>query len=299
MSQNRPSWDARAWGARAVVLFKLRVVALLLVVAVGGAVLAAEPWLNHGRAWPDLAVLLLAGLLAAGGASALNEVWERDLDRAMERTQQRPLPRGDIPAALAALLGTGALGLGLLLAAWHRPQLGWAVAAGALIYLVVYTWALKRRTIVNIVIGGAAGSAAVISGAAAVGHWDNPAAWALAALVFLWTPTHFWSLALVYREDYHRAGFPMLPVRVPAAHAVRWVALHTVASVLVALLMAAWPRLGLAYALLVAPPSVYYLYQTWRLWRWPTAPEAKRLFHFSNVYLAWVTLAAVLTALPG
>ncbi|NPA27254.1 MAG: protoheme IX farnesyltransferase, partial [Chloroflexi bacterium] len=209
------------------------------------------------------------------------------------------LPQGQLRVEVAAGLGGLALLLGLALAAWYRPALAWAAAAGAGIYLLVYTWALKRRTILNIVIGGAAGSAAVISGAAVVGRWFDPAAWALAALVFLWTPTHFWSLALVYREDYRRAGFPMLPVRISPRHAAWWVALHTGASVLVALLMAVWPRLGWPYALLVFGPSVYYLYRTARLVRTPSAREARRLFHLSNLYLAWVTLAAAGVALMG
>ena len=164
---------------------------------------------------------------------------------------------------------------------------------------MVYTLALKRRTITNIVIGGAAGSAAVISGAAAVGHWDAPEAWALAALVFLWTPSHFWSLSLVYRDDYARAGFPMLPVKVAPRTAAVWVAIHTLSSVAVALGMTLFPRLGWPYGLLVLGPSAYYAWRTWRLMREPGPREAMRLFHTSNLYLAVVTAAAVLTALPG
>ncbi len=290
----------RSWWRTAMALFKLRVVALLLVVAVGGAVLAAPPWLNHGAAWPDLLMLLLTGTLSAGGASAVNQYWEQDLDARMRRTRRRPLPAGVVqPPRRALWWGLGMVFAAVLLAAWYRPQLAWAVAAGAFIYLVVYTLALKRRTITNIVIGGAAGSAAVISGAAAVGHWDAPEAWALAALVFLWTPSHFWSLSLVYRDDYARAGFPMLPVKVAPRTAAVWVAIHTLSSVAVALGMALFPRLGWPYGLLVLGPSAYYAWRTWRLMREPGPREAMRLFHTSNLYLAVVTAAAVLTALPG
>ena len=295
MLRRRPPW----WQIAAR-LFKLRVVALLLVVAVGGAVLAAEPWLAHGAAWRDVAVLVLTGALAAAGASAINQYLEQDLDARMERTRDRPLPAGLVRPPLWALVGgVGMVLVALLVAARHRPALAWAIAAGAFVYVVVYTWALKRRTIVNIVIGGAAGSAAVVSGAAAVGRWDAPEAWALAALVFLWTPSHFWSLSLVYRADYARAGFPMLPVQIAPRQAARWVALHTVGSILVAGLMAFFPRLGWPYALLILPPSVYYGYRTLRLWQQPGPREAWRLFHTSNAYLAAVTLVAVLTALPG
>jgi len=289
-----------AWWRAAVALFKLRVVILLLVVAVGGAVLAAEPWLDHGAALPDVAVLVVTGLLSAGGASAVNQYLEQDLDARMHRTRRRPLPAGRVqPPGLALGMGAGMVAAALLLAARHRWQLALAVAAGAFIYIVVYTLALKRRTIANIVIGGAAGSAAVISGAAAVGHWRSPEAWALAALVFLWTPSHFWSLSLVYRDDYARAGFPMLPVKVSPTTAARWVAVHTLASVLVSGLMAFFPRLGFPYGMAIALPSVYYVYRTVRLWKHPTAREAMRLFHTSNGYLAVVTAAAVLAALPG
>ncbi len=289
-----------AWWRTAVVLFKLRVVALLLVVAVGGAVLAADPWLAHGAAWPDVLILLLTGALSAGGASAINQYLEQDLDARMRRTRKRPLPAGQVrPPVWALVLGGGMVALALIVAAWHRPQLAWAEAVGAFIYVVVYTLALKRRTITNIVIGGAAGSAAVISGAAAVGRWYAPEAWALAGLVFLWTPSHFWSLSLVYKDDYARAGFPMLPVKVAPRTAARWVAVHTLGSVVVALLMALFPRLGWPYAALIALPSAYYVHRTLRLLREPTAAQAMRLFHTSNMYLAVVTLAAVLTALPG
>ncbi len=288
------------WWRTAVALFKLRVVVLLLVVAVGGAVLAARPWLDHGRAWPDVVILLLTGTLSAGGASAINQYLEQDLDARMRRTRTRPLPAGQVqPPVWALVLGAGMVVVAIGVAAWYRPQLAWAVAAGAFIYIVIYTLTLKRRTITNIVIGGAAGSAAVISGAAAVGHWNAAEAWALAGLVFLWTPSHFWSLSLVYRDDYARAGFPMLPVKVAPESAARWVAVHTLGSVVVAVLMAFFPRLGWPYALLIALPSAYYVHRTARLWRTPSAREAMRLFHTSNIYLAVVTLAAVLTALPG
>ncbi len=300
MSSSRLARAARAWWRTAVVLLKLRVVLLLLVVAVGGAVLAADPWLARGAAWRDVLILLLTGTLAAGGASAINEYLEQDLDARMQRTRSRPLPAGQVqPAIWALLLGIGMVAAALLIAARHRAQLAWAVGAGAFVYIFIYTLALKRRTITNIVIGGAAGSAAVISGAAAVGRWDAPEAWALAALVFLWTPSHFWSLSLVYRSDYARAGFPMLPVKVTPRTAARWVAVHTLGSVLVALLMAFFPRLGWPYALLLVGPSAYYAYRTLRLLRQPTAAEAWRLFHTSNLYLAVVTVVAVATALPG
>jgi len=294
------STEGAGWWRTAVALFKLRVVILLLVVAVGGAVLAAGPWLDQGAAWPDLLVLVLTGTLSAGGASAINQYLEQDLDARMQRTRHRPLPAGYVqPPIWALILGVGMVLAALVIAAWYRPQLAWAVAAGAFIYIVIYTLALKRRTVTNIVIGGAAGSAAVISGAAAVGHWNAPEAWALAGLVFLWTPSHFWSLSLVYREDYARAGFPMLPVKITPAAAARWVAVHTLGSVAVACLMAFFPRLGWPYGLAIALPSVYYVHRTVRLWREPSPQEAMRLFHTSNLYLAVVTVAAALAALPG
>ncbi len=290
----------QAWRTALVRLFKLRVVSLLLWVAFGGALVAVGPQIWSLQGAKDLLAVFLSGLLAAGGASALNEYLERDLDARMRRTRKRPLPQGQISPSMALFLGVVTLLLGTALGWWYRPALGVFVALGAFIYVVVYTLGLKRRSITNIVIGGAAGSAAVLSGAAAVGQWDHPAAWVLAALVFLWTPVHFWALALVYREDYRAAGFPMLPAVTSRRHAAFWIWVHALATGFAALALAVFLPRGALYLPVALVLTGWLMLHTLRLWRDPNDRQALRTFINSNLYLAGITLwAMVVAAWPG
>jgi protoheme IX farnesyltransferase len=172
-----------------------------------------------------------------------------------------------------------------------NPALAFFLLAGAFIYVGIYTVWLKPRTLVNIVIGGAAGSAAVLSGGAAAGAWNAPAVIALALLLFLWTPSHFWSLAILYREDYARAGVPMLPVRTSVRQAAGWVFVHTGAAAGVALLLATVPALGWLYLLPVGLATADMIIRNVRLISRPTTQHARALFIASNVYLMVVLLA--------
>jgi protoheme IX farnesyltransferase len=171
-----------------------------------------------------------------------------------------------------------------------NPALTIFLLLGAAIYIGVYTVWLKPRTPLNIVIGGAAGSAAVLSGAAAAGNWAEPGALTLAALVFLWTPTHFWSLAIAYRDDYARGGFPMLPVQTTSRAAAWWVLLHASGAALAALALATHPSLGWLYLLPVGLVTVSLLMLSLRLIAKPCQQRALGLFHTSNLYLAVVML---------
>jgi protoheme IX farnesyltransferase len=285
-------------------LFKVRVVLLLLVAAVGGAFLAAGGWPGLGT----LALLLATGGLAAGGASAINQYLERELDARMERTRRRPLPaRSFARTRWVPYVGGAMILLPALAVLPFRPALTLFLLLGAAIYIYVYTIWLKPRTPLNIVIGGAAGSAAVLSGSAAAGHWNEAGAVVLALLVFLWTPTHFWSLSIAYRGDYARGGFPMLPVQTTPQVAAWWVLLHIGATSLASLLLAA---LLLAGGLLVTYPSLGWLYLVpqglatlgllilgIRLVREPSRARALALFHASNIYLALVMLLICLGVL--
>jgi protoheme IX farnesyltransferase len=285
----------RKWLKTLVVLFKLRVVVLLLFAAFGGLMLGA-----HGR--PPLAalpLLVVTGTLAAGGASALNEYLERDADAQMQRTRRRPLAVGRYtrPARVAAV-GLAMIAVSMLLAlVAGRPDLAFFLGLGAFIYVVVYTVVLKPNTPLNIVLGGAAGSAAVLSGGAAVGAWQDPGVVLLAALVFVWTPTHFWSLSMVYRDDYMRTGVPMLPAVMAPPRAAFWMVVHAVATGAVALLLVAHPALGLVYLVPVAPATVWLLRESARLLRNPERAQALGLFKASNIYLALVLLAVCVDAL--
>jgi protoheme IX farnesyltransferase len=172
------------------------------------------------------------------------------------------------------------------------------VLLGAAIYVGVYTIWLKPRTTLNIVIGGAAGSCAVLSGGAAVGAWNATGVWLLAALVFMWTPVHFWALAIAYRDDYAAASFPMLPVCVPAPVAARWTALHTVLTAVCALALGFWPQMDVGYLLPVGVVTAVLIQRTLILLQNPGQRHAAlALFHLSNLYLALVLVVIMLATL--
>ena len=268
-----------------MVLFKARVVSLLLIAALGGAFIGAGSW----PGWNVLALTLFSGWLAASGASALNQYIERKSDGTMVRTRHRPLVDGTIPnPKWVPWVGISMIAAAVLWTWTFNRWLAIWLAAGAFIYVVVYTIWLKPRTPLNIVIGGLAGSAAVFSGAAAAGHWDAPGALVLALLLFLWTPTHFWSLAIVYRNDYARSSTPMLPVMVSPRKAAFWVLLHTAATGFAALMLVFDPALGLIYLIPVALATIDMIIRNLRLLRTPTAKNARSLFIASNMYLAIV-----------
>jgi len=167
--------------------------------------------------------------------------------------------------------------------------------------VIIYTFWLKPRTTLNIVIGGAAGSAAVLAGSAAAGNWAAPAALLLALLVFLWTPSHFWSLAIVYRNDYARSDTPMLPVKTSPKVAAFWVFVHTAATALAALALGLDPALGLIYLIPVGLATADMMWRNVRLLRVPSGKNARSLFIASNMYLTIVLVMAcidvVITAL--
>lgn len=271
-----------------VVLFKLRIVFLLLMAATGGAFLAAAGW----PGWGVMLLTWVAGGMAAAGASALNQYWERNRDGLMGRTRKRPLVNGSIadprwvPTVGLALILTPVL----IVLPFNRP-LAFFLALGAFIYVGIYTIWLKPRTLLNIVIGGAAGSAAVLSGAAAAGQWDAVGALVLAAILFLWTPFHFWSLAILYRDEYSRADVPMLPVRTTPYRAAWWVMSHTLPTGVLSLLMVVLPGLGWVFFLPVLAITIDLFYRNVQLIRDPSPLNARRLFMSSNYYLLVLLLA--------
>jgi protoheme IX farnesyltransferase len=278
-----------------MVLFKVRIVFLLLFAAVGGAFLGAGGWPGAGT----LSLLLVTGGLTAMGASALNEYLEQDTDALMARTRgRRPLVNGAIerPAWVpyAAVLMILVPSLAVLP---FNTSLSFFLLLGAFIYVGIYTVWLKPRTLLNIVIGGAAGSAAVLSGSAAVGAWNDPGAVVLALLVFLWTPTHFWSLAIVYRDDYAQGGIPMLPTQTSNRYSAVWVLLHTLPTALAALILIGHPSLGWLYFAPVAVATVDLVRRNLQLLIEPTAKRAFSLFKISNLYLALVLLLICIDAL--
>lgn len=276
-----------------VVLFKLRVVSLLLLSAFGGAMLGYLAT-GQGSLWAWL-MLTFSGTLSAAGASGINQYLERERDTHMQRTAKRPLAANEINNPHTILwLSMGMILLATLLALTVNVETAVFILLGAIIYVGVYTIWLKPRTTLNIVIGGAAGSCAVISGGAAMGAWSETAVWLLAALVFVWTPVHFWALALAYRDDYSRAAFPMLPARTTPIVAARWIALHTVFTVAAGIGLGLVPQVDWFYLAPIALISLLLIQRTWQLLATPEKQPALSLFHFSNIYLAAVLLVILL-----
>jgi protoheme IX farnesyltransferase len=241
---HRPPRPTREVVLDYVSLAKPRIIPLLLITALGGMMMAE-------RGWPStiLVVLtLLGGALAAAGAGAINCWIDRDLDGAMLRTRRRPLPDGRIAPGHALLFGI-ALGLAafVLLAFWVNVLAATLAISGLLFYVFVYTLWLKRWTVQNIVIGGAAGAVPPVVGWAAVTHRVDLTAVYLFAVIFLWTPPHFWALALRLKGDYARAQVPMLPVVRGEAVARRQILVYTVLLVGVTLAVVVTGALGLLY----------------------------------------------------
>jgi len=277
-----------------VVLFKVRVVLLLLFAALGGAMLGS----TGAPALGDLALLFVTGALSASGASALNEYLERYKDGAMKRTRRRPLVTGQVNARLVMVIASGMVVLASTLALLAgNPMLAFWLATGAFIYVGIYTIWLKPRSVLNVVIGGAAGSAAVLSGGAAVGHWADPGVIVLALLLFTWSPMHFWSLALAYGTDYERARVPMLPVVVSPRCAVFWMLAHVVATAAFGLLLATQDGLGLLYLIPVLLMTVWVVREAARLLTDYSGSRALSVFKVSNIYLSVVLVAVCFAAL--
>ncbi len=276
-----------------VALTKPRIIELLLITTVPAMVLATRevPGIEPID-WGWLVVwTLVCGTLAAGAANAINQYLDRDIDLLMARTRRRPLPaaRVDPEAALrfGLVLGAGSV----ILMAWFVNLLAAFLTLGAIaFYVIVYTLVLKRTTPQNIVIGGAAGALPPVIGWAAVTGNVGVPALLLFALVFYWTPPHFWALALRIRRDYEAARVPMLPVVRGVAETTRQILLYTILLVAISLLFFAVARMGLIYLVAAVALGAIFLWQAFRLWRVGTAEPAStdgavRLYKFSISYL--------------
>jgi protoheme IX farnesyltransferase len=274
-------------------LTKPRIMVLLLITALCAMVAAAR-----GVPAPGLLLATMVGLgLGCGGASALNHVLDRDLDRRMKRTAARPVAAGRISAARATEFGVAlsAASFVILASAVNLLAAGLCLF-GNLFYVLVYTLWLKRRTAQNIVIGGAAGAMPPLVGwAAATGSLDL-AALLLFMIVFLWTPPHFWALAMMIRRDYERAEVPMLPVTRGDRRTASEIVLYTLALVAATLALGPADRLGWSYLLPAAVAGAVFVALAAALWQRPTTPRAGRLFRYSLLYLAVVFAAFALAA---
>jgi protoheme IX farnesyltransferase len=294
-SQDTGSASAGVWPLVKdyLLLTKPRVISLLLLTT-WAAMFIAKP------GWPGLGLFLVTGLglfMSAGSAHVFNNVYDRDIDGRTNRTASRAIVAGRIPVLHAMIYGF-ALGIGSFLLLWYWANLLSAcmALAGLLFYVFIYTMWLKRRTWSNIVIGGAAGAFPPLVGWTAVtGHLDW-LGWLLFVIIFLWTPVHFWALAILIKDDYKENGIPMLPVvagdRATSSQIIFYAIITTAASLLPLVfregngLAAGW-LYGMAAILL----NGLLMVRCVQLYKQPDRPHASKLFHYSMIYLALLFVA--------
>lgn len=282
LAHARPTWRSY------LELTKPRVVALIVFTAIVGTLLASP-------GWPPLAALIYGNLgiaLAAASAAAINHVLDQKIDEKMTRTRGRPLPTGSLNTAQA-------LGFAAVLALASMAILWWLVNpltailtfASLIGYAVIYTVFLKRATSQNIVIGGAAGAAPPILGWAAVSNSIEPEALLLFLIIFIWTPPHFWALAIARKDEYARAGIPMLPVTHGVPYTRLQVLLYTVLLVLVTLMPYLTGMSGLIYLVTATVLNGRFLYYALAMKLSDRAELPMKVFRFSISYLMWLFAA--------
>ena len=277
---------------------KPRLIPLLLATTLGGMALS--------DGWPlpplRLACTLGGGALAAAAAGVLNCLWEQELDGRMQRTSSRALPSGRLSMGTAFAIAVAlALTASTLLVGGVNCLAASLALLGLCSYVLLYTVLLKPRTTQNIVIGGVAGAIPPLVGAAAATGHLGLSSWWLFALVMVWTPAHFWALALLLREDYRAVGIPMLPVVKGTAATARGISVYAAATVALSLLgVWALPSGGLLYGLLLLPFNARLIQMAWRLHQDPDdVQRARGLFRWSILYLFGICLLLLLARLPA
>jgi protoheme IX farnesyltransferase len=277
-----------------VALTKPRIIELLLVTTLPTMIVAKREYPSVGL----MVATLVGGALAAGGANAINMVVDRDIDKVMHRTRNRPLVTGVLAPrnALVFAIVLEVVAFGEL---WLLVNLLSAVLAvsATLFYVFVYTLWLKRSSSQNIVIGGAAGAVPVLVGWAAV---TNNLTWTplvMFGVIFIWTPPHFWALAFKYKDDYAAANVPMLPVVATFRRTAAEILVYTVILVGVSLLLAAVGHLGTVYVVSASVLGAIFIVMSARLWRQKTPKSAMRLFSYSITYLTLLFVAMAVDVL--
>ncbi|MBV0923317.1 heme o synthase [Halomicroarcula limicola] len=274
-------------------LMKPRLMWLLCLVAAAGMAL------NAGQSLTVRTVLLTlgGGVLAIGASGTFNHVLERDIDKRMDRTSDRPIATHQIPVRNAMTFGV-ALAAAAMALFWQVNVLAAALGLTAILfYSVVYTLVLKPNTVQNTVIGGAAGALPALIGWAAIDGTIGLAGLALAGVIFLWTPAHFYNLALAYKDDYEAGGFPMMPVVRGETETRKHIVYYLGATLVASGILAALTSLGWLYALTSTTLGGVFLWAVVRLHREQTEEAAFRAFHASNAYLGLLLLAIVADAL--
>ncbi len=279
-----------------VALTKPRIISLLLVTALCAMFLAA----GGVPALHLIVLVLVGGALASGGANAINHYLDRDIDKLMRRTTNRPVASGRVSAKNALVFGIvlNALAFGLI--AWGANPIAAGLTLGAtLFYVFVYTLGLKRRTPHNIVIGGAAGAfPPVIGWAAVTGSLELPALF-LFAIIFFWTPPHFWALSLLIKDDYARARVPMLPLVVTLSETKRQIFVYTLLLVALTTMFFATGAVGWIYLASAVGLGLVFIAFAWRLMRAPDDRHAASTYKYSLLYLALLFVAIAVDGAVG
>ena len=279
-----------------VALTKPRIISLLVFTALGGMFLA-----SGGAPDPLLtAIVLTGGALAAGGANALNHYLDRDIDQLMRRTATRPVASGSIPPVHAMWFGIALNVFAFAILGWLVNPLSAVLTLSAtLFYVFIYTMTLKRSTPQNIVIGGAAGAIPPMVGWVAVtGSLDLPALY-MFAIVFFWTPPHFWALALLIKDDYSEAGVPMLPVVAGISETKRSILLYTVLLTALTAMFFTTRAVGWVYFVGALALGIGFVYSAYRLMRRPGIEGAKSTYLYSLAYLALLFTLMMIDSMVG
>lgn len=274
-------------------LSKPLIVVLLLVTTFGGLVAGS-------KAWPSAQLTfwtLLGGALAAGGSSAMNQYIDRELDRNMQRTARRPLAEGRLTAAEGLSFGLALCLISYYVMAGFVNLLAALLSlVGIFYYVLFYSVWLKKATVQNIVIGGGAGAIPPMVGWAAATGNLSLAAWILFAIVFMWTPPHFWALAIVRMKDYARAGVPMMPVIRGEQETRKQILIYTVELIAVTLLLPIFNLAGTLYLVSAIALGLALLYAAWRVWKVGGNKVAWTMYRWSSMYLAFIFLAIMIDA---
>ena len=288
-----PKFDYRQRAKDFFTLSKPLIVALLLVTTYSGLVAGT-------KAWPSASLTfwtLLGGTFAAAGSSALNQYIDRELDKNMQRTAKRPLADGRLTAAEGLSYG---LALSLMsyyvMAGFVNLLAAFLSLVGIFYYVILYSVLLKKATVQNIVIGGGAGAIPPMVGwAAATGHLGL-AAWILFAIVFMWTPPHFWALAIVRMKDYEKAGVPMMPVVHGEEKTRRYILIYTIELIAVTLLLPIFNLAGMIYLISALVLGGFLLYAAWQVFKVGGNKVAWTMYRWSSLYLMFIFLAIVIDA---
>lgn len=277
-------------------LFKLRICSLITFSAIVGLVAAGSATASGSLAWDKAAFLIISTMLASTAASAFNHYFDRDIDTLNARTKGRPLPSGGVFSSRAVLIISGALFI--LSIAVSAISLNRMVALhlflGAFVYAVVYTAWLKRKSWMNIIIGGLAGSFAVLAGGASAEPGLCIPTLLLAVVMFFWTPSHFWSFAIFHREDYEKAGVPMLPVLIGDARTSYYILINTVILVASSLMPFFLGYNGWIYLATAVSSGAYFILWNVRLIRNPSKDVAWKNFKISMAYLGSLFAAVII-----